>query len=223
MEEILKYVSTYGLAVVISGVVIYYAVQFANIALERRRNETRENRHDDLVLLRTQLSSTIQTMIDRAVIRTRASRVYVFEFHNGSVGMGGLPFAKMTNTYEALGEKVKSGVKQRANMPMQLYSTFVDAVFAEDCVLMNVNNRVNELSQFVYESLVELDVEIAVRAKIVDINKQVIGFLGIDYCQNNSPDDVSLQESVNLVQDLGAEIGALLSVKKQRKGSEKST
>ena len=213
MGEVIQLISTYGLALVISGLVIYFAIQFGNIALEEARRKRDAKRHDGLAAMRNQVSTTINALIERTLLRARACRVYVFEFHNGTQTMGGLPFLKMTNTYEALGEGAKSEAHRRENMSLQLYSSFIDALCANDYLVMDVNDRTGDYSQLVYETLVERGIAVTVRAKIMDINKKVIGYLGIDFC-NEEPDSATVRDSVGIVQDVAVELGALLSVNK---------
>ena len=212
MNEILMMISTYGLALVITGLVLYYAIQFGNVFLEDAKSKRAEKKHDDLVSLRTQISSTIIALLERTVLRARGCRAYVFEFHNGAVSMGGLPFLKMTNTYEALNNGVKSELHKRENMPMQLFASFVDALYKEDSLVMDVRNRTDMLSPFIYETLVERGVSVIVCAKITDINKRVIGYFGIDYCAERPLDDEVIKEAVKIVEDEAVELGALLSV-----------
>lgn len=214
MEEVTKLISTYGLAVMISGVVIYFGIKFGNILLKDFEDKRATKKHGELASLRTEVSSTINAMLERIVLRTHACRAYVFEFHNGSMSMGGLPFLKMTNTYEALNEGTQSELHTRENMPMQLFSSFVDAICSKEYLVMDVNNRTGECSQFIYETLVERGISVTVHAKISDTNKRVIGYFGIDYCNDKPVNPMTVSESVGVVQTAAVELGALLSVQK---------
>jgi len=213
MEDILKAISTYGLALVISGVVIYFAIQFGHVHLEKFKQKRLIQKHDELAILRKQISSTINALLERTVLRAHADRVYVFELHNGTTSMGGLPFLKMTNTYEALGEKAQSQIHNRENMPMQMYSSFIDAIYNNDYIVMDVENRTQDYSKLIYETLAAGDIKITVRCKISDLNKKVIGYVGIDFCNGNNPREEDVYESVKIVQDTAIEVGALLTVK----------
>ena len=216
MEEMMKLISTYGLALVIVGLLLYFAVQYVLVHLEDYKQKRNIKKHDELATLRNQISSAVEAVIERTLLRTRASRVYVFEFHNGSTSMGGLPFLKMTNTYEALGEGAKSERHKRAAMPMQLYSSFVDAIYNKEYLVINTNNRTDEYSKLVYETLAERDISTIVCAKLMDINRRVIGYLGIDYCNEKPVEESIIQESVRIAQDVAVELGALLSVNKRK-------
>ena len=205
-------ISNHGLAIVMSGLVLYFAVKFGNIYIENLKAKRGAKSHDELAALRHQVSTTIQTLLDRAILRTRGCRVYVFEFHNGSIGMGGLPFLKMSCIYEALGESVKSVARGRENMSMSLYSTLVESLYQHPFVILDVENRQPEIeSSLGYETLIKWGVIVSVRTKITDINRRAIGFVGVDYTER--PDDATLQNAISVMQDVAVEVGALLSVK----------
>ena len=218
MQDILEMISTYGLALVISGLVIYFAIQFGNMFLDDAKKKRDAKKHDALANLRNQISSTIIALLERTVLRARGCRAYVFEFHNGAMSMGGLPFLKMTNTYEALNDGAKSELHKRESMPMQLFASFVDAIGKHESVVMDVGNRTDEFSPFVYETLVERGISVTVRAKITDINQRVIGYFGIDYCAGKPVDADVISEAVKIVEDTAVELGALLSVNMGREG-----
>ena len=213
LEQNLKIISTYGLAVFISATVIYFAIRYGHIHLDEFKQKHGLKKHDELAIVRNQISTTINTLLERTLLKTHACRVYIFEFHNGAVSMSGLPFLKMTNTYEVLDGNTRTEMHKRENMPFQLFSSFVEAIYSKDYLIMDVDNRTNEYSQFVYETLVERDIAITVRTKITDINKRVIGYLGIDYTKNKPIDEAMIQKSIQTIQDAATEIGALLTVK----------
>ena len=215
MEDMAKMITTYGLAVIISALVLYFAVRFINIFLKDFEQKRNIRKHDELAMLRNQISATINALLERTALRTNADRVYVFEFHNGNTALGGLPFMKMTNTYEALNGTAKSEMHKRADMPFQLFQPFVDAIYGEDYLVMDVNSRTDKYSAFVYETLVERNISVTVRVKIADISKRIIGYFGIDYCNGNPVSEAKVEESVKIAQDVAIELGALLSVNKK--------
>jgi hypothetical protein len=100
-------------------------------------------------------------------------------------------------------------------MPFQLFQPFVDAIYGEDYLVMDVNSRTDKYSAFVYETLVERNISVTVRVKIADISKRIIGYFGIDYCNGNPVSEAKVEESVKIAQDVAIELGALLSVNKK--------
>jgi len=216
MEDILRALSTYGFPIVLSGLMLYMAFRFGIILLTHYEQKLDHKNHNELALLRNQISLTIETLLERAVLKSRASRVYIFEFHNGVTPLGGLPFLKMTNTYEALGKGAKSELHRRENMPMQLFSSFVKAIYEKDCVVMDTENKSDEYSAMVWATLEERDVGVAVCAKVTGLNGKIIGYLGFDFCKGNDFNRDTVYDAIKIVQDVAAEVGALLSVDKRK-------
>ena len=61
-----------------------------------------DKQHTEAMSLREQNDSKIHNLTDKLNYRVNSSRVMVLEFHNGLENTGGLPFRKMTCTYEAI-------------------------------------------------------------------------------------------------------------------------
>jgi len=213
LEKLLELISKNGLALVISAGVLIFAVKFGNIGIDYLKEKIGVKKHDELAALRMQVSKTIQALLDRNVLRTRACRAYVFEYHNGTISLGGLPFLKTSCVYEALGEGVKSEALARKDLSLQLYNIIYDSLNRYPYIVLDVNNRNYDMdSALGYETLAKRGVSVSVRVKITDLNRRVIGFVGVDY--SDPVDDRTLQDAIDIMQDAAVEIGALLSVKK---------
>lgn len=210
MNEIIKIIETDGLAIVISALVVYGAAQTMNIFLDRLREKTIEKTHVELLEVRRRINIEINTMLERVMYKTNASRAYVFEFHNGLTGLGGLPFLKMSNTYEVCQGGISCHQRNLENMPCNLYSAFLHEIEINDYVLLDVNNRIDRIPNHTYELLVEQDVEKTLVVKLMNSKKMQIGFIGLDYCVCK---DEYKEEHIEILEDLAKEIGALLSVK----------
>lgn len=213
MDEMLKWITTYGLAIVISGVVIYLAFRFGLARLhdyERRMGLIRQEKHDELDAIRTHVSPIVSGKLDKLLMRTKGDRSYAFEFHNGSVSDGGLPFLKMTCEYEELANNAGSELHRRENMSRHLLAKFVDALMRSPYLIMDVENRTDEFSDFEYAILVERKIILTVRAPLKNDRGRLIGYVGIDY--GVRPDKATVREAVTAIQYAATELGALLSV-----------
>ena len=219
--EILIAISTYGLAIIISGLVLYFAYKFMNILFENFKNKHEEKHeekpydeksHDERAAIRNQLGKTIKNILERVLHKTNSDRVYVFEFHNGNQSFGGLPFLKMTNTYEVHKPRVKSEIHKRESMPFLLFQHFVDAIYEKEYVIMDVNKKTDEFTSAEYGVLEARDIQFTLRAKITDLNQKVIGYLGIDYCTGNSTTRKNAEMYIETLMNTASELGVLLSV-----------
>ena len=131
--------------------------------------------------------------------------------------MGGLPFLKMTNTYEALGPGARTELHKREAMPFQLFQSFVDALYFMEYLVMDAENRTDEYSSLVYGILEERNIKITIRAKITDLSGKVIGYFGIDYCKGSPVTKEAAEAQTETLLSVATELGALLSVNKKDK------
>ena len=198
------------MALVIVVLVLYYAMKFIDIQFDNMKVKKETQKEDKLTVLRQQVSTTVQALLERTVLRTQASRVCVNEFHNGTKTTGGLPFLKMSCTYEALNEGVNSVAHNRQDLPMQLYNVSTEALFNNPYIIIDTNNRTDIDSALGYETLAKLGIAVAARVKITNIEKKAIGYVSAEWSE--PADDKTLQHAAGILQDIATELGALLSV-----------
>ena len=213
MEEVIKLISTYGLAIVISGLVLFFAVKFGNILIDDFKEKRGVTTHDERVIRRNLVGAEIDALLDRMALRCNADRAYVFEFHNGNMSLGGLPFLKMTCSYEATAPGIRPEQHRRDNIPFHQVQTFVDAIYAQEYLVMDTENRTDEFKPLVYEMLEEREIKFTVRCKITSLNGKVIGYLGLDYCKGSAVTKETAETYVAALRETATKLGALLSVK----------
>ena len=176
-----------------------------------------EKSHDERAAHRNQVGKTIMALLERTLHKTHSDRVYVFEFHNGNQSFGGLPFLKMTNTYEAHEPRVKPEIHKRESMPFLLFQSFVDAIYAKEYVIMDVGVQIDEFTSAEYGVLEARDIQFTLRAKITDLNRKVIGYLGIDYCVGSPVTREAAEVHIETLLNAATELGALLSVNNNKR------
>ena len=215
ISAILSYLETHSVALVITAIVIFFSIRFGNLGFEYIASKLREKMHDELIDTRSKVNKTINSLIDRTMLRTNACRAYVFEFHNGITALGGLPFLKMSCTYEFINEGVKSAQYARDSIPLSLYSSMVDGIIENDFIVLDPNNRSEQHSHLIYEMLVEQQTLKSIRVKILNSYKQVIGCFGVDYCRKNRvpKTDEEIKAIKTVLKETALKIGVLLSVK----------
>jgi len=92
ISVILNYLETHTVSLVITAIVIFFSIRFGNLGFEYVANKLKEKKHEELIDIRANVNKAINSLIDRAMLRSNACRAYVFEFHNGITALGGLPF-----------------------------------------------------------------------------------------------------------------------------------
>ena len=73
-------------------------------------------------------SKLIQTILDQLLEEYSCQRVFILQRHNGGKYQTGKSMAKLSTSFESLEEGVSTEFIQYQNLPMSLYSNFVEDV-----------------------------------------------------------------------------------------------
>jgi len=139
--------------------------------------------HNEAVKTRLRITPEVKSVLKELLLQTHASRAYVFEFHNGTTSLGGMPFIYMSNTYEVLAQAASSQMHARQTMPFTLFDTFITQIIQRDVVTVDVRNRSDDFDPMIYETIAKRGTTVLVGTKLLDEHKRIIGYLGIDYCE----------------------------------------
>ena len=196
--EILEHVGQLGIYTVLGAVFVYAALVGINFLKElgkRRLERVETPSHSETVKTRLRITPEVKSVLKELLLHTHASRAYVFEFHNGKTSIGGLPFIYMSNTYEVLGPTASSQTHARQQMPFTLFDSLISQVIRRDAVTIDLRNRSEDIDPIVYETLDKRGTTVMIGTKLQDEHKRVIGFLGVDFCDDQGAALVGTGES----------------------------
>ena len=183
--EVAKAVGEVG-ALVMCAALVFYAVLTGINALKKwtdlKMSNAKVPTHSETVKTRLKITPEVKSVLNALLLQTHASRAYVFEFHNGTTSLGGLPFIYMSNTYEVLGQTASSQMHARQHMPFTLYDSLITHLIQQDVVTVDIRNKSDAFDAIIYETLDKRGTTVLIGTKLLDEHKRVIGFLGIDYC-----------------------------------------
>lgn len=84
-------------------------------------------------------SKLIQTILDQLLEEYSCQRVFILQRHNGGKYQTGKSMAKLSTSFESLEEGVSTEFIQYQNLPMSLYSNFVEDVAKYKAVYPSVD------------------------------------------------------------------------------------
>lgn len=133
LESALNLVKQHGITKIlivtflISLISTYFYIIFNPEAAFDAYDRWKQITHTELFDLRMENAPKIQNLIDKLTFKVDASRSMVLELHNGSDGVGGLPFTKCSATYESLniGAHPVASQYQNQNMSLIPFATFI--------------------------------------------------------------------------------------------------
>ena len=185
MIEWVKIVAEVGALVMCAALIgygVYTGINAFKKWFEHKISKENQMPHNEVINTRLKITPEVKGVLKKLLLQTHASRAYVFEFHNGTTSLGGLPFVYMSNTYEILGQTASSQMHARQQMPFTLFDSLVTQLMQKDVVTVDTRNKTSDFDLIIYETLEKRGTTILVGTKLLDEHKRVIGFLGIDYC-----------------------------------------
>ncbi len=217
MAEILKAISDYGLAFVIAAIAIYGVFRVMNVYIKKIESaalvhspKKAEEKHNELLEVRRAADPQIRLSLDRLLLRSGADRAFVFEFHNGGTNICGLPFLRMTNTYESLAAGMPSRILTLAQLPSSILHPAAGDILMDSIKVIQNDDDPSVGHQLAVEYMNKTGLYTTVLARITNVAGVIVGFCGIDF--RSADDDRDLEELQAQVGIVAVELGGLLSV-----------
>lgn len=224
IEVIRGLIADFGLSVTISAIFIFVAYKFIKntmdqnnrlmkLLLDERKNEHTANRirHNELIDKRLEINSKIKNAIEAFRQKVDADRVYIFEYHNGESNLNGLPFAKVSATYEILKPGVSSYKSRLQGIPSGLILEFNQNLLTNKQISVPNITDYKDIDPVGNSVLIRPDAKSFYVALINNINGYPIGFIGMDYiCRESGKEEAD--KAIKELKAISLQIGSLLEV-----------
>lgn len=224
IEVIRGLIADFGLSVTISAIFIFVAYKFIKntmdqnnrlmkLLLDERKNEHTANRirHNELIDKRLEINSKIKNAIEAFRQKVDADRVYIFEYHNGESNLNGLPFAKVSATYEILKPGVSSYKSRLQGIPSGLILEFNQNLLTNKQISVPNISDYKDIDPVGNSVLIRPDAKSFYVALINNINGYPIGFIGMDYiCRESGKEEAD--KAIKELKAISLQIGSLLEV-----------
>ena len=106
-------------------ILVIICATFAFIAhptyIFEKYNEWQNKQHQEQIERRITNNAETQLILEKLMYRTDADRVMLLEFHNSGKNNSGLPFAKITCTYEMLNDSIYPIANEYQNIQLSLF------------------------------------------------------------------------------------------------------
>lgn len=144
--------------------------------------QKRSEKKNHCIVTYTKQNNNIQKAIDYLLSELKASRVHVYEFHNGDHFYSGGSQQKFSCTYESLSAGVSAESLNLQNLRISTFNKFVETAIDDGGFsLENLEQCDTLLCQNWFESRgTKSSYAIGIRT----LNKNIIGILSVDFAQN---------------------------------------
>jgi GAF domain-containing protein len=112
-----------------------------------------------------------------------ADRAYVFEFHNGSSNATGVPYLKLSNTYERCKYGIVPQILNLQNLPVGVGYLFIKCIALNQDICVHDIEMLRDNDPSTYMLLATQSVKSLYATGILHEDKPV-GFVGVDYCSH---------------------------------------
>ena len=195
MQEIFELVENHGFVLVALVVIVFWLRpkldEMFHLMLEMARKQPEPPPPPKPLPIRIRESDAtddkIMALLRAILTDMRASRAYVFSYHNGGENVLGQSFSKVSCTHEVVALGVKPQISWLQQMPKTLVHAFtrmVDSgigVFCpciEECFL--------ETDASTYQTLLHQGIKSCYCVGLYSDARAPIGFLGVDFCDNKT-------------------------------------
>jgi len=164
---------------------VCYVVAFHFTSLVHIYDEAHNIRQfNNNLRVNAKIDANIQEILTKTLNDTNSSRAYLFRYHNGLAAVGGVPFFFQTNTHETISPGTSRLMQFYQRIPASL-TPYMNQKFSQnECVVVNHMDKSDDI-QILYFFQAR-QTKAMVRCPIFMENGDLIGFIGIDYTQDQS-------------------------------------
>lgn len=148
-------------------------------------------------------SKLIQTILDQLLEEYGCQRAFILQRHNGGKYKTGKSMTKLSTSFESLEEGVSSEFRQSQNLPISLYSNFVDDVSKQKAIY----KCVDEISDLITKAFFSQRGTKSAVVYPIKKSSELIALIGFEWTHTSE----EFTDTMNKIQDDVKTMGETLS------------
>lgn len=207
ITSIMKAIAEFGVLIVIAAIFLYVAIRLINLGFKHAESKIGAKKHDDLLVVRTEVSREIQLLLDTFLEKHDGDRVHVIEFSNSVTSVAYLPFKYMTCTYEVyrLGKAPTGHLIDHVST--SLFTTFFNSMQDQPYRLFDINDKTLPMGGAKYDLVQAQGTSQSLCCMMHTSKGKAIGYVTMKKAEH-----AFTEEDFEGIQTLANEISVLLSV-----------
>ncbi len=213
LQTIIKWISEYGITLIITSVFIYVVIRLLNIFFKYLsgrlgNSNTKHGReaHDKLLDMRTDIGNKIQRLLDDFLANHGGTRIQVMEFSNSNISVAYLPFKYMTCTYEVYQLGLSAVGQKLDHISTSLFTQFFNAFKDKDYLVFDIDDKSTPVGGAMCDMMREEGSKKSLCVMLKTEKGKSIGYVSMKKDIDFTEDDIYD------IQSLGDQISVLLSV-----------
>lgn len=163
------------------GCVAYMTAQKGATDAVKAQLEIQQKIHDYEMSLRLKNSSALNNSIIQLMYETKADRVMLAEYHNGSSSISGIPFLKWSVTFEAFRDEMGFGVANEYQQQQITLYPFLSHIGENYLYRGFVDADLKKIDKSYAYKLLSHGIEYIIVSQIVNNNGSKCGMLILEY------------------------------------------
>ena len=160
----------------------------------------------DPIPTQVQASTNVNKELGEAMIQSGASRVYVFQFHNGITFYTGQHAQRFSCTYEMVAEGISREAENLQNLQVSLFSWWINEVLSGRMTYYDIEDMADYTSRI---TLQQQGIKSIICRPLIHKGK-VVGIVGMDFVGNND-DIVNNPQFVRDFESMSSKIAKMIS------------
>ena len=199
------------------GVIAYITAEKGASDAVKIQLETQQKIHDYEMNMRLQNSSSLNNLVIQLMYETKADRVLLAEYHNGSSNVAGIPFLKWSVTFEAFKDEMGFGVANEYQQQQITLYPFITHIGENYLYRGYVETDLKEIDKSYAYKLMSHKIEYIIVSQIVNNKGSKCGMLILEYTNTSNIDEYAVKQRLHKASQ---ECAALLTLSQHSCGKE---
>jgi hypothetical protein len=167
--------------------------------------------------MRLQNSSSLNNLVIQLMYETKADRVLLAEYHNGSSNVAGIPFLKWSVTFEAFKDEMGFGVANEYQQQQITLYPFITHIGENYLYRGYVETDLKDIDKSYAYKLMSHKIEYIIVSQIVNNKGNKCGMLILEYTNTSNIDEFTVKQRLHKASQ---ECAALLTLSQHSCGKE---
>ena len=211
VKQVLTFLAVILIVLGAAGTISYFtAKQSANDAVKIQL-ELQQKIHDIEMDMRMKNSGALNSLVVQLMYETKADRVLLAEYHNGSSNISGIPFLKWSVTFESFTDNMGFGVANDYQQQQITLYPFITHIGENYLYRGYVETELKKIDKSYAYRLLSHGIEYIIVSQIVNDRGSKCGMLILEYTDASVIDEYNVKQKLHKASQ---ECAALLTLSK---------
>lgn len=196
-KQVLTFFSVVVIILASVGVISYVCADKATNDAFKTQIELQQKLHDYEMNMRLQNSAALNNVVVQLMYETKADRVLLAEYHNGSSNVSGIPFLKWSVTFESFRDEMGFSVANDYQQQQITLYPFITHIGENYLYRGFVETELKEIDKSYAYKLLSHRIEYIIVSQIVNSKGSKCGMLILEYTDASVIDEFVVKQKLH--------------------------